>query len=64
MNSSSSSHINSPHYLAARYVTRQPDGIPIEARCACGVKLEGVGGDESAALSELWAKFKIHTEEK
>lgn len=58
------SHIDAPPYLAARYVTRQSDGVHVEARCTCGVKLEGVGTDESKALEELWAKFKTHTEEK
>jgi len=48
------------HYLAGRYVTHQPDGVHVEARCTCGVKLEGIGVDEGAALDALWVKFKTH----
>jgi hypothetical protein len=41
------------HYLAGRYVTQQFDGVHVEARCTCGVKLEGIGVDEGAALDPL-----------
>jgi hypothetical protein len=39
------------HYLVGYYNIYQPDGVHIEARCTCGEKLEGVGQDESAAMS-------------
>jgi hypothetical protein len=41
------------HFLAGRYVTHQFDGVHVEARCTCGVKLEGVGIDAGAALDPL-----------
>jgi hypothetical protein len=50
-----------PHYLVGRYITHQPDGVHIEARCSCGVKLEGVGNDESIATEALWVVFVEHT---
>jgi hypothetical protein len=49
------------HYLVGYYTTHQLDGVHIEARCTCGVKLEGVGQDESAAMSTLWKVFREHT---
>jgi hypothetical protein len=39
------------HYLIGYYTTHQPDGVHIEAHCTCGEKLEGVGSNESAAIS-------------
>ena len=51
------------HYLVGRYVTHRPDGVHIEARCTCGVKLEGQGIDESEAIDRLWEKFTKHTKE-
>ena len=48
------------HYLVGRYVTHRPDGVHIEARCTCGVKLEGQGSDESEAIDRLWEKFQKH----
>jgi hypothetical protein len=39
------------HYLVGHYTAYQPDGVHIEARCTCGEKLEGVGHDESSAMS-------------
>jgi hypothetical protein len=49
------------HYLVGRYITHQPDGVHIEARCTCGVKLEGMGSDDSIASEALWAVFVEHT---
>jgi len=37
--------------------TNQSDGVHIEARCTCGEKLEGVGKNESAAMSALLEVF-------
>jgi hypothetical protein len=48
------------HYLVGYYTTHQPDGVHIKAHCTCGEKLEGVGHDESAAMSALWTKFLQH----
>ena len=48
----------SQHYLVGRYVTHRPDGVHIEARCTCGVKLEGIGIDESKAIDRLWEIFQ------
>ena len=45
---------SSSHYLVGYYTTHQPDGVHIEARCTCGEKLEGVGENESAAMSALF----------
>jgi hypothetical protein len=39
------------HFQVGHYTTHQPDGVHIEARCTCGEKLEGVGQNESAAMS-------------
>jgi hypothetical protein len=39
------------HYLVGYYTTHQPDGEHIEAHCTCGERLEGVGQNESAAMS-------------
>jgi hypothetical protein len=39
------------HYLVGYNTTHQPDGVHIEAHCTCGEKLEGVGQNESAAMS-------------
>jgi hypothetical protein len=50
----------SHHYLVGRYVTHRPGGVHIEARCTCGVKLEGIGIDESEAIDRLWEKFQKH----
>ena len=50
------------HYLVGRYVTHQPDGMHIEARCTCGAKFEGKGEDESAAIEDLWKQFVDHCE--
>jgi hypothetical protein len=52
------------HYLVGYYSTQQPDGVHIEAHCTCGEKLEGVGQNESAAMSALWTLFKEHTRGK
>jgi len=41
------------HSLIGRYVTHQPDGMHVAACCTCGVKLEGIGVDEGAALDPL-----------
>ena len=51
------------HYLVGRYVTHRPDGVHIEARCTCGVKLEGIGIDESEAIDRLWETFQKHLQE-
>ena len=53
-----------PHYLVGRYITHQKDGVHIEARCTCGVKLESVGNDENIAVEALWAVFRKHTRDK
>jgi hypothetical protein len=53
---------SSTHYLAGYYTTHQPDGVHIEARCTCGAKFEGVGQDESEAMSALWTEFIKHRE--
>jgi hypothetical protein len=45
------------HYLVGYYTTHRPDGVPIEAHCTCGEKLEGIGRDESAAMSQIIAVF-------
>jgi hypothetical protein len=50
----------SSHNLVGYYTTHQPDGVHIEAHCTCGVKLEGVGENDSAAMSALWSKFLQH----
>ena len=49
----------SQHYLVGRYVTHRPDGVHIEARCTCGVKLEGTGIDESEATEHLTAEYPL-----
>jgi hypothetical protein len=41
------------HYLVGSYTTHQPNGVHIEARCTCGMKLEGVGQNENEAMSAL-----------
>jgi hypothetical protein len=41
----------SSHYVVGYYTPHQPDRVHIEAHCACGEKLEGVGSNESAAMS-------------
>jgi hypothetical protein len=45
------------HYLVGDYITHQSDGMHIEAYCTCGEKFEGIGQDEGAAMSTLWAIF-------
>ena len=50
----------SQHYLVGRYVTHRLDGVHIEAHCTCGVKLEGIGIDESEAIDRLWETFQKH----
>jgi len=45
------------------YTTHQPDGVHIEAHCTGREKLEGVGHNESAAMSALWTKFLLHRKE-
>jgi hypothetical protein len=54
----------SSHYLVGHYTTHQPDGVHLSAHCICGEKLEGVGHDESAAMSALWAIFLQHRKDK
>jgi len=48
------------HYLLARYLTRQPDGVHLEARCTCEAVIEGVGEDECQALDQLWRNYQKH----
>ena len=48
------------HYLLARHLTRQLDGVHFEARCSCDRFLEGVGEDEDHALSALWEAHERH----
>ncbi len=48
------------HYLLARHLTRQPDGIHFEARCTCGMLFTAVAEDEAGALQAAWADFKRH----
>ena len=50
------------HHLVGRYVTHQPDGVHIEARCTCGAEFEGKGEDWSEAIMELWGQFVKHCE--
>jgi hypothetical protein len=50
-----------PHYLQARYLTRQRDGVHAEARCTCEKVLEGTGESESQALEALWEAFREHS---
>jgi len=50
--------------MSCHYTTHQTDGVHIEAHCTCGEKLEGVGQNESAAMSALWAIFTNHTKSK
>jgi len=54
----------SSHYLVGHFTTHQPDGVHVEAHCTCGEKLEGVGENESAAMSALWTIFLLHRKEK
>jgi hypothetical protein len=49
------------HYLVGYYTTHPPDGVHIEAHCTCGEKLEGIGQNESAAMSALWVVFSGYT---
>jgi hypothetical protein len=51
------------HYLVGYYTTHQPDRVHIEAHCTCGEKLEGVGQNESEAMSALWTMFREHTKD-
>ena len=50
------------HYLLARYLTRQRDGVHLEARCTCETTIEGVGEDECQALDRLWENYQKHVE--
>ena len=54
-------HNSYSHYLVGYYTTHQLDGVHIEAHCTCGVKLEGVGQNESEAVGTLWTVFREHT---
>jgi hypothetical protein len=45
------------HYLVGHYTTHQPDGVHLSSHCTCGEKLEGVGQDESAAMSAVGLYF-------
>jgi hypothetical protein len=45
------------HYLAGYYATHQPDGVHLSTHCTCGMKLEGIGENESAAMSVLGLFF-------
>jgi len=55
--------INS-HYHIGHYTTHQPDGVQLSAHFTCGEKLEGIGENESAAMSALWAIFLQHREDR
>jgi hypothetical protein len=46
------------HYLVSHDTTHQPDGVHVEAHYTCGEKLEGVGQNENAVMSALWARFE------
>jgi len=48
------------HYLLARHLTRQSDGVHFEGRCSCDQFIEGVGEDEEQAFQALWSKYKRH----
>jgi len=52
------------HYLIGYYTTHRLDGVHIEARCTCWMKLEGVGKNDSAAMSALWKVFLQHRKDK
>jgi hypothetical protein len=45
------------HYLFGYYATHQPDGVHLSTHCTCGMKLEGIGENESAAMSVLGLFF-------
>jgi hypothetical protein len=51
----------SSHYLVGYYTTHQPDGVYMEAHCTRGMKLEGVGQNDSATMSALWTVFREYT---
>lgn len=55
---------NNCHYLLARYITRQKDGVHLEACCTCGAVFEGCGEDECEAMETLWDAFMIHYDKK
>jgi len=50
------------HHLLVRYLTRQPDGTHIEARCTCEEGIHGMGADEQQALATVWDAYKKHLE--
>ncbi len=48
------------HFLLARMLTRQADGVHFEARCSCDQFLEGAGEDEDQAFQSLWIAHRKH----
>jgi hypothetical protein len=54
--------LENAHYLLVRHLTRQRDGVHMEARCTCEKVLEGVGENETQALEALWMSFIEHYE--
>lgn len=48
------------HYLRARHLTRQCDGVHFEARCTCGELFTATAPDEADALQAVLTAFKQH----
>jgi len=54
--------LENAHYLMPRFLTRQEDGVHMEARCTCEKALEVVGENENQALEALLISFLDHYE--
>ncbi|MGE5222243.1 MAG: hypothetical protein ACM3PY_07390 [Omnitrophica WOR_2 bacterium] len=55
-------HLTNGHYLLARYLTRQKNGVHLEACCTCGEVFESNAEDECRAMEIVWDDFRIHYE--
>jgi hypothetical protein len=48
------------HYLLARHLTQQLDGVHFDGQCSCGQVFQGTADQEDQALDTLWKTFMMH----
>ena len=55
---------NHDHEFLLRYLSKERDGIHMEAYCTCGKNFVEVGEDETQVLEVLWGEYRQHYEAK
>lgn len=55
---------NDNHQLLLRFLTKERDGIHMEAYCTCGQGFFKIGEDQIHVLEALWHDYRQHYEEK